>query len=299
MKALALVNSSGGSAGEDSAGKVAAALAAAGIAAGVEAVAPGGLAERAAAAVDAGCDLVIAAGGDGTIGAVAGALAGRDATLGVLPLGTLNHFARDLGISFDLAKAAQVIASGRVRTIDLASVNGRIFVNNSALGLYPLMVSDREVQQQRLGRSKRLAMLVAGVRTLARMQHHRLALTVNDEGKRPIDTPLLFVGNNDYRLDASAPGQRDSIADGQLCVIALRRMGRLGLFAALVRALAGRSREGDMIRLGPPSHEIVTRLRVASRRRLLTISCDGETLRLPPPLDYAILPGALRVVAPL
>src|SRR5205085_3978141 len=127
----------------------------------------------------------------------------------ILPLGTLNHFARDLGIPTDLGKAAELIAAGSQRRVDVAEMNERIFINNSAIGLYPLMIIDRDLQRRRLGRSKRLAMIVASLRTLARFNHQRLTLTVNDEKAR-VDTPLLFVGNNDYRIDIAAPGKRDS-----------------------------------------------------------------------------------------
>ena len=293
MKAVILVNQSGGSAGDDACARVTAVLRAVGIEGEVELVAGEQLAERATAAVKAGAPAVIAAGGDGTLSAVAGALAGSDTALGILPLGTLNHLARDLRISFDLGEAAATIAAGRRQKIDLASLNGRLFVNNSAIGLYPLMVADREGQQQRQGRSKRLAMAVAGLRTLARFHHHRLTLTVNDGGAQIIETPLLFVGNNDYRLDLAGAGRRDSISDGRLCVMVLRRTGRLGFFAAMVRALFKRSRPDDMIKL-----DGVERLQVASRRSRLTVSCDGETIDLPPPLDYRIMPRALTVLAP-
>lgn len=248
---------------------------------------------RAKAAVDAGARLVIAAGGDGTMSAVAGALAGSDTRLGILPLGTLNHLARDLGISFDLEEAAGIIAGGHEHRIDLARLGDRLFVNNSAVGLYPLMVADRENQQARLGRSKRLAMFVAGLRAVARFHHHRLTLTVNGKVREPIDTPLLFVGNNDYRLDAGGAGTRETISDGGLSVIVMRKMHRAGFFAALVRALAGRSRPEDMIRI-----DDVQSLRINSRRSYLRVSVDGETTHLAPPLDYAIEPKALLVIAP-
>ena len=107
-------------------------------------------------------------------------------------------------------------------------MNGRIFINNSAIGLYPLMVVDRDLQQQAArpeqaaGDARRLA------RTLARFNHQRLTLTVNDEKAR-IDTPLLFVGNNDYRIDLGAPGQRESLEDGELCVLVMRKKTRSGL----------------------------------------------------------------------
>src|SRR5205085_4347134 len=125
------------------------------------------------------------------------ALGGTDTLLGVLPLGTLNHFARDLGIPTDLTEAVQLIASRKEQRVDIAEMNGRVFINNSAIGLYPLMVMDRDLQRKRLGRSKRLAMIVASARSLARFHHERLTLTINDE-KELVDTPLLFVGNNDY-----------------------------------------------------------------------------------------------------
>ena len=110
---------------------------------------------------------------------------------------------------------------------------------------------------------------------------------------KPSTPRLLFVGNNEYRLDAPGAGQRASISDGQLCVIAMRPMGRMAFFAALVRALAGRSRTTDMVRL-----DDVQTLRVASRRSHLRVAIDGETCHLSPPLDYAIEAGALRVIAP-
>ncbi len=291
--AVILINQGGGSAGDDACARVSAALREAGIAGEVELVAGDQLSERAAAAVKEGEKLVIAARGDGTLSAVAAALAGSRTALGILPLGTLNHLARDLGISFDLDEAAAVIAAGQRRTIDLARLGNRMFVNNSAIGLYPLMVADREGQQHRLGRSKRLAMAVAAMRTLARFHHHRLTLTVNDEHAQVIETPLLFVGNNDYRIDLAGAGQRDSISDGRLCVMVLRPTGRLGFLTTIMRALFKRSRPEDMLKL-----DDVTRLIVASRRSRLTVSSDGETLQLAPPLDYSIMPQALQVIVP-
>jgi diacylglycerol kinase family enzyme len=152
------------------------------------------------------------------------------------------------------------------------------------------MVVDRDTQQQRLGRSKRLAMLVASVRTLIRFRHQRLALTVNDEKAR-IDTPLLFVGNNDYRIDIGAAGTRETLDDGELCVLIMRKSTRTGLIAASVRALFDRSRPDDMVRI-----DDVERLRVDSHRSHLTVSLDGEVVRSAPPLDYKIRKGALRVL---
>jgi YegS/Rv2252/BmrU family lipid kinase len=291
---LVCVNRSSGAAArsEREADEIRAALASAGIKGRVELLDGAAIAEQAKKAAEAGTELIVVGGGDGTISAAAGALAGTETSLGILPLGTLNHFARDLGIPMKLDEAAKVIAAGQTRVVDVAEVNGRTFINNSAIGLYPLMVIDRDLQQQRLGRSKRFAMVVAALRALARFHHDRLTLTVNDEQAR-LDTPLLFVGNNDYRIDIGAPGHRGSLQDGKLCVLVMRKKTRRGLIVASIRALLNRTRPDDMVRL-----DDVARLRVASRRTHLPISVDGEVTALTSPLDYKVRRRALKVIAP-
>ena len=295
MKATVLLNRDGGAvvADPDIAGKVVDALHAAGIEGEIELVGGEECAARCRAIAKRGDPVLIVGGGDGTISTAASALAETQTALGILPLGTLNHFARDLGIPAGLDEAAQLIAAGNERRVDVVEMNGRIFINNSAIGLYPLMVVDRDAQQKRLGRSKRLAMLVASLRTLLRFRHQRLTLTVNDEDKGRIDTPLLFVGNNDYRVDIGAPGHRDRLDDGELCVLVTRKKTRAGLIAATVRALLDRSRPDDMVRI-----DGVERLRVASHRSQLAVALDGEVVSAPPPLDYRIRKRALRVIAP-
>ncbi|MEO8454612.1 MAG: diacylglycerol kinase family protein [Sphingomicrobium sp.] len=289
-----LINRGGGTAAADGkiGEKVAAALAQAGIEAAVELIDGGECEVRCRAVAERGDPLLVVGGGDGTIAAAASALVGTSTLLGILPLGTLNHFARDLGIPTALDEAAKLIAAKTVRRVDVADMSGRVFINNSAIGLYPLMVVDRDLQRRRLGRSKRLAMIVASLRTLARFNHQRLTLVVNDR-KTAIDTPLLFVGNNDYRVDLGAPGRRESLADGELCVLVMRKNTRWGLIAASVRALLNRSRPDDMVRL-----DGVEKLRVSSSRSQLAVSLDGEVDRVAPPLDYRIRKKALRVIAP-
>lgn len=289
-----LINRSGGAASQDP--KIdetaATALRSAGLDVDVELIDGGACSVRCASIAERGDELVIVGGGDGTISAAASALVGTGTRLGILPLGTLNHFARDLGIPADVGEAAKVIAGRNERRVDVAEMNERVFINNSAIGLYPLMVIDRDLQQRRLGRSKRLAMIVASLRTLARFGHQRLTLTVNDEKER-VDTPLLFVGNNDYRIDLGAPGQRESVEDGQLCVMVMRKKTRLGLVAASIRALLNRAHDDDMEKI-----DGVERLRVGSHRSVISVSLDGEVVGAAPPLDYRIRKGALRVIAP-
>jgi len=292
MEAVTLINMGGGGVAADVETRIGAALAAAGIDSQVVAVAGKDIAARAAAEVEHGAPLLVAAGGDGTIGAVAGALAGSATALGILPLGTLNHFARDLGIPPDLDQAARLIAAGQTRRVDVAEVNRRAFVNNASIGLYPLMVVDRDAQRQRLGRSKRLAMLVASLRTMARFHARRLKLSV-DGGESRVDTPLLFVGNNDYRLALPGAGSRERLDGGELSVMVMRSKSLPGFLAATGRALLGLSREDDMVRL-----DGVRELRVDGGGTHLTLAVDGETLALAPPLAFSIRPGALTVIAP-
>ena len=295
MATAVLLNRGGGAvvADGDIRDKVARALNAAGIDAEIELVAGGDCEMRCRAIAERGDPLLIVGGGDGTVSAAASALAGTNTVLGILPLGTLNHFSRDLAIPADLGEAAKLIAGGGERSVDVAEMSGRIFINNSAIGLYPLMVVDRDLQRRHLGRSKRLAMIVASIRTLARFNHQRLTLTVNEEEKARLETPLLFVGNNDYRVDLGAPGRRERLDDGKLCVLVMRKNTRLGLIAASIRTLFNRSRPDDMARI-----DHVERLRVSSRRNRLTVSLDGEVVRAEPPLDYRIRKRALRVIAP-
>ena len=268
------------------------ALAAAGIA-GPVALADGSeVASQVRKAVKQGARRVIVGGGDGTVNSAAGVLAGSKVGLGILPLGTLNHFARDLGIPFDLDQAAAAIASGKERRVDIAEVNGHPFVNNASIGLYPLMVLDRDAQRERLGRSKRLAMLVASLRTMTRFHARRLKLST-DGGEARVDTPLLFVGNNDYRLALPGAGRRESLDGGRLCIMVMRSKSLPGFLAATGRALLGISRQDDMVRL-----DDVRELKVDSARSHLTLAMDGETVTLAPPLTFRIRPRALRVIAP-
>jgi len=291
---VVLLNRGGGAVAADPkiGDKVAAALKDAGVNAEVELVEGGKCAVRCKAIAERGDELLVVGGGDGTISAAASALAGTETLLGILPLGTLNHFARDLAIPAGLDEAAKLIGEGPERRIDLGQMNDRIFINNSAIGLYPLMVLDRDLQRKRLGRSKRLAMIVASVRTLARFGHQRLTLTVNDEKAR-VDTPLLFVGNNDYRVDLGAAGKRESIEGGRLSVFLMRKKTRAGFIAASLRALFNRARADDMVEL-----QDVERLTVASRRSALVVSLDGEVVGVAPPLVYKVRKKALRVIAP-
>lgn len=294
MKVRVIVNRGGGSFGEDKVEKLRPLFGKAGIEAKIVAVEPGELGRHCAEAAEAsGVDALVAAGGDGTISTAAGAVAGTETKLGVLPLGTLNHFAKDAGIPLDLEEAVAAIAGGRTRQVDVAEVNGRIFINNSAVGLYPELVKSREAQQRLLGRSKKAAMLVAGMRAFWRFSRRRLTIRVaGHEGS--IVTPLLFVGNNRYKMDLLELGQRDAIDRGELCLYAPLAGGPLHFLSVSLRAVLGREdRQRDFLAV-----DGVREAEIDSPKPALMVATDGEAQSLETPLRYRIRPGALRLIVP-
>ena len=170
---------------------------------------PGGAELEAAldAAVAQRPDVVVAAGGDGTVSMVGAALVDRDIALGVLPLGTLNHFARDFGLPLEIEAAVAHVVQGRPVRVDVGEVNGRIFVNNSSLGLYPDIVRDRERQQRRLGWGKWPALAWATLAALRRFPFLSVRLSV-DGREQHWRTPFVFVGNNEYLMEGFAIATR-------------------------------------------------------------------------------------------
>lgn len=233
---------------------------------------------------------VVAAGGDGTVSAVASCLKGEKIPLAVLPMGTLNHFARDLGIPLEVPGAVEAIAKGRPVGIDLGEVNDRPFINNASLGLYPDIVRDRKRQQRRLGRGKYWAMLWATLAVLRRSPFLKVSMEINGEPTR-CRSPFVFVGNNDYVMQGFSIGTRSSLRDGRLSVYTTQRRTRAGLVRLAFRALFGRLRQADDFAITHASH-----LRIDTRRRYMLVATDGEVTAMQTPLEFRVLPGALSVI---
>jgi YegS/Rv2252/BmrU family lipid kinase len=243
-------------------------------------------------AIDSGVDIVVAGGGDGTINAVASVLAGSGAALGVLPLGTLNHFAKDLGIPQVLDAAIRNVATGRRVQVDVGAVNDRIFLNNSSLGLYPDIVRHREKQQHRLGRGKWPAAAWATIAALRRYPFLNVKLAV-DGAEHARVTPFVFIGNNEYVMEGLSIGARQRLDGGKLSLYVAQRPGRLGLLRFAFRALVGKlaqERDFDVM--------LSERLDIATRHRHLRVATDGEVTLMKTPLHYRIKPAALTVIVP-
>src|SRR5439155_24272660 len=183
-------------------------------------------------------EMIVAGGGDGTVSAVAAQTRKAAKPLGILPLGTLNHFSKDLGIPQKVPEAVAVIAEKHVDNVDLGEVNGRIFLNNSSIGLYPKIVRMREQQQQRLGRGKWSAALFAAIQALRRDPFLRVQFEI-DGKKFTRKTPFVFIGNNEYGMNIYNIGRRERISEGCLSVCFLQRGGRRGAIMLLIRTIFG------------------------------------------------------------
>jgi diacylglycerol kinase family enzyme len=236
--------------------------------------------------------VLVAGGGDGTLNAVANVVRGTETALGVLPLGTLNHFAKDLGLPLELDAAVRVIRAGRRAAVDVGEVNGRAFLNNASLGIYPDIVRERTRQQRRFGRSKMNAMLWA---TLAAMNRAPLLSLRLELDQRPHEcrAPFVFIGNNDYVMEGFNIGTRTRLDAGHLSVYTTQHCHRAGLLALAVRALFGRLRQAeDFTALQART------LRVETPHKRLLVATDGEVNILETPLEFRLLPRALQVIVP-
>lgn len=239
-----------------------------------------------------GAAIIVAGGGDGTINAVASVLAGTGVGFGVLPMGTLNHFAKDLGIPLELDAAVDNVVQGGRKLVDVGEVNGRVFLNNSSLGLYPDIVSERERQQRRLGRGKWLAACWATLGALRRYPFLQVRLTL-DDGERLRTTPFVFIGNNEYTMEGFNIGERAALDCGQLSLYVAQQPGRLGLLRLAWRALCGRlAQERDFDALCAHAIQIDT------GRKRMRVATDGEVTVMTTPLKYRIRPAALCVIVP-
>ena len=236
--------------------------------------------------------LLIAAGGDGTISTAAASLVDSGTVLGVLPFGTLNHFAKDLGIPLELEEAVGNIIDGQSIAVDVGEVNGRVFINNSSLGLYPDMVRDRERQQARLGRGKWRSLVWASIAALRRFPFLTVRLEV-DGTKRVHVTPLVFVGNNEYGMEGFNIGARERIDAGRLSIYIVKKHGRAALVRLSLEALVGwlnQARDFEAL--------TATDFVIDTRQARTLVATDGEVQPMKSPLHYRIRPKSLRVIVP-
>jgi diacylglycerol kinase family enzyme len=261
-----------------------------GIEADVEYVRAGvNLAEKSREAIASGVDIVVAGGGDGTLSATASGVIGTEACFGVLPVGTLNHFARDLKLPLDLDEAARIVVEGRTVEVDVAEVNGKTFINNSIIGLYPIYRFLKKKHEERVG-SKRLALLMAALSVFRRYPLLRIGLFVDGE-RIEQRTPYVLVANNRHAMEGYHLGFRESLTDGKLWIYVMKDHGRWGLVKILLKLMTGQFRGEDDFEILPAEEVWVE----ANRGKKIGVALDGEVTVMETPLHYRILPRSLKV----
>ncbi|OGL22011.1 hypothetical protein A2707_01510 [Candidatus Saccharibacteria bacterium RIFCSPHIGHO2_01_FULL_45_15] len=227
--------------------------------------------------------IIAAIGGDGTINSVAQQIVDTPAILAPLPGGTLNHFTKDLGIDQDLATAISNIPSSTPRSIDVATVNERLFLNNSSIGVYPSSLRTRKRFEDRLG--KWPAAVIGTIR--ATVSYHLYDVTVSGQTFR---TPFLFVGNNDYHIEAIGQS-RDTLDAGTLSVYAITIQHRRDLLKLFLYALIGKLSDHEHF------HSYLTdSFTLHTKQKKLSVSTDGELFVESSPLTYAIKKRSLKII---
>jgi diacylglycerol kinase family enzyme len=259
---------------------------------------PGDLQEasrRAALRVSQSGGVLVAVGGDGTINTVAEAAWRAGCVLGIVPQGTFNYFARSHGIPLDPQAAALALVRGQVEAVQVGEVNGRLFLVNASVGLYPQLLQDREAFKSQFGRHRWVAML-SGLVTLFEWRR-QLTIEIDLDGQRTVlVTPTLFVGNNRLQLERIGiePAVAGRVGDGCLAAIALRPVGNWRMLLLVLRGALGRLGEAEQVE----SFAFRTLTVRFGRRRRMKVAADGEVGLLTPPLRFSVAAAPLQVLLP-
>jgi diacylglycerol kinase family enzyme len=243
-----------------------------------------------------GTQVLIAAGGDGTINAVASAIVNTPVALGVIPAGTLNHFARDLHIAIDPLEAARQLRTAREVCVDVGSVNGRIFINNSVLGFYPVYRAAKDAYEPRGLGSNRLGRFFAALggtlRVFWRLPHVTLHFVIDGQTHK-MQTAFVLVANNEHELEEWRIGRRHSMQEGYLWIYVMGRCSRWALLRFFISFVFGKFSRQDAFEVFKTRE-----LCIEARRQKISVGVDAEIVKLNTPLEYRSIPLGLRVIAP-
>lgn len=241
--------------------------------------------------------VLVASGGDGTINAVAQAALDHDLPFGVLPGGTFNYFARLHGLPLEPAEGMRVLLEGRIEPVQVGRVNGRVFLVNASLGLYPQLLEDREAFKQRFGRHRFVA-LWAGLATLLReLRPMALAVEAETGAARRLQASTLFVGNNMLQLERVGLPEADAVQAGRLAAVIVPAYGRWEMLRLALNGALGRLDDGDRVvnfAFGRLDVQPVGRLGL----KRVKVAFDGETCWLRWPLRFEVSPRPLRLLKP-
>ena len=236
--------------------------------------------------------VVVAAGGDGTLNAVAKKLMHTNIPMGIMPLGTFNYVARALDIPIDVALAAEVIAVGQPREVHVATINDQIYLNNASLGLYPLFIQKREQFNKHFGRFP-LHAYTSALDVLIR-DRKELKLEVEVDGQRyPVKTPLIFFGNNQLQLAEMKLRIAEAAEAGKVAGVVVAKSDKRILFKTLWQLIKGNLDQASDV-YSFAADEVI----VHSKRNKLTVAVDGEIVTMTPPLKITVRKHALNIMVP-
>jgi diacylglycerol kinase family enzyme len=236
--------------------------------------------------------MVVAAGGDGTVNTVSALCHKHDVLLGIIPLGTFNYFSRELKLPGEPAEAAKVLVTGKVRSVTVGEVNGRLFLNNASFGLYTSIIRQREQDKSRFGRF-RIVALVSAILTMMRNQKPfaiKLIVEGNPQLRR---TSMVFIGNNTLQLKNLELEVAQCAKEDRLAVVVMKPASRLTTVGLLLRGVLKNLNNDSRLEMF-----CTDSFSVESKRRKIDIVIDGEVIQCRTPLLFQVRRGALKVMVP-
>lgn len=256
---------------------------------------PRRLGELARAAATERPGILVAAGGDGTLNTVATAAFEAKLPFGVLPMGTFNYFARDLGISLEPAEAAQVLLDGVSKRVPLGRVNGHLFLNNASIGLYRRLIEDRERHKQRFGRNQLVALLSAVVTLFRPHRSYRLRMEIDGKSELLV-TPSVFFGRNALQMEQLGLDEAECVNRGEIAVLAPREVSRTEMVGLALRGALAQLETATNLHQHCAMH--IRADWIGSTRRHISVAVDGEVRECTLPLIVESIPSALEVIVP-
>jgi diacylglycerol kinase family enzyme len=237
-------------------------------------------------------DIFVVSGGDGSVSSVAQTIIDHNIPLGILPGGTFNNFARDSGIPLILHDAVKLIVSSVPQSIDVGEVNGKIFINNSSVGLYPRAVKLREKILHKRGGKKWTAMFVAMITVFKRFPLFTIIIKTEKQTDS-FKTPFVFIGNNEYKFEIFNLGRRTTFTGGKLHLYTAKISKRMAILKMVLFSFLNILDQDKNFNL-----QLTENVTLKTKNKTVVVAIDGEIFKLNPPLEYKLLPKKLKVYLP-